>query len=107
MSSQDFNSWADHWRFKVGVNVFPADTKNKTTYIKWRQYQDSPVSEEQHEQWKKDNAFDNGMAIIAGKVWHAKETDKNGLYLILVDLDNKKAIDEFCTRNGITTPLEN
>src|SRR5262249_29330333 len=28
-----------------------------------------------------------------------------GLYLILVDLDNQKAIDEFCTRNGIKIPL--
>ena len=43
------------------------------------------------------------MAIIAGKVWH-NET-KKGLYLILVDLDNQKAIDEFCTRNGVMTPL--
>ena len=43
------------------------------------------------------------MAIIAGKVWH-NETKKD-LYLILVDLDNQKAIDEFCTRNDVMTPL--
>ena len=39
-------------------------------------------------------AFDNGMAVIAGRIWH--NTLKKDLYLILVDLDNQKAIDEFC-----------
>ena len=98
-----FNLWADYWRYVIGVNVIPADTKNKKTSIEWSQYQNSPISEEQHDKWKQEGAFNNGIAIIAGKVWH--NCIKMGLFLILVDLDNQKAIDEFCARNGIKTPL--
>ena len=103
------NDWADYWRYEVGVNVIPANPANRSrpTWILWKEngYQNNPILEEQHEQWKKDDAFAKGMAVIAGKVWHTKDTSKNNLYLILVDLDNQKAIDEFCTRNGVTTPL--
>ncbi|MGI8832369.1 MAG: bifunctional DNA primase/polymerase, partial [Nitrososphaeraceae archaeon] len=81
----------------------PADTTNKKPLVQWLQYQDSPVLEAQHEQWKRDNTFNKGMAIVAGKVWHNSE--KKGLYLAFIDLDNQKAIDEFCTRNGVKTPL--
>jgi len=45
------------------------------------------------------------MAIIAGRIWHANDPMKSGLYLILLDLDNEKAIDEVCTTNGILVPL--
>jgi len=99
------NDWADYWHYEVGANVIPANTRDKTTFINWKKYQNSPIPKEQHDEWKTQGAFNDGMAIIAGKVWHAKDPSKQGLYLILVDLDNKKAIDEFCTRNGIMTPL--
>jgi hypothetical protein len=102
----DMNKWADFWRDEIGVNAHPAVTENKTTWVKWSQYQNSAISEEQHEQWKKERAFDKGIAIIAGKCWHAKGPAKKKLYLILVDCDNKKAIEEFCTRDGKLTPLE-
>jgi hypothetical protein len=101
-----FNLWADYWRYEVGVNVIPANTKDKNTYIKWRQWQNSPISEEQHEQWKEEGAFNNGMAIIAGKISHAKDITKRNSYLILIDLDNKKAIDEFCKIDGKQLTLE-
>ena len=97
------NEWADFWRYQIGVNVIPANTREKRTWIPWSQYQDNPILETQHEQWKQNNAFKDGMAIIPGKVWH--NTAKKGLYFIFIDLDNQKAIDEFCTRNGVTTPL--
>jgi hypothetical protein len=29
------NEYADFWRYQIGVNVLPADTKNKVTSIKW------------------------------------------------------------------------
>lgn len=93
-----FNDWADYWRNVIGVNVIPADTKHKRTNIPWKQYQDSPIPVEQHEQWKAEDAFRNGMAVIAGKVWH--NYAKKELYLICVDLDNLKAIDEFAI-NGL------
>jgi len=97
------NEWADFWRYQIGVNAIPADTRNKIPTENWKQYQSGPILEVQHNKWKQENAFKDGMAIIAGKVWH--NAAKKNLYLILVDLDNQKAIDEFCTRNGVMTPL--
>ena len=41
------NEWADFWRNKIGLNVLPADSKNKRTYEKWSQWQDKPINEEQ------------------------------------------------------------
>ena len=103
MHLNNINDWADFWYYQIGANVIPADTRNKRPVVEWKQYQNVPIPQEQHNEWKQQGAFKDGMAIIAGKVWH-NET-KKGLYLILVDLDNQKAIDEFCTRNGVMTPL--
>ena len=100
----NMNEFADFWRNTIGGNVIPADTKNKVPLVKWTQFQDSPISEEQHDKWKDDHAFDKGMAIIAGKIWH--NALKTGLYLIFVDLDNEKAIEEFCTTRGKSVTLE-
>ncbi len=98
------NEWADYWRYTIGVNVIPADTKNKMPSVKWSQYQNFPVPEEQHNLWKSSNSFSKGMAIIPGKVWH--NPGRTDLYLVFLDLDNKRAIEEFCTRNGNKVPLD-
>ena len=98
------NEWADFWRYRIGVNVIPANTREKITSIKWAEYQNSSIPEWQHEQWKLENAFSGGMAIIVGKVWHNHV--KRDLYLNFIDLDNLTAIREFCTRNGVTAPLK-
>jgi Bifunctional DNA primase/polymerase, N-terminal len=100
----DHNKWADHWRNQVGVNVIPADTKNKTTRIQWGEWQDKPIPESQHEKWKSNNAFSSGIAVIAGKVWHKQ--DKEGYYLTALDADKIEAIKEICNRNGKTTSLQ-
>ena len=99
---KSINDWADYWRDEVGVNVIPADTQNKKPLVAWKQYENHPVSDEQHNEWKANDMFSNGLAIIPGKVLH--NSAKKDLYLICVDLDNQKAIDEFCTRNGVITP---
>lgn len=88
------NEWADFWRNKIGLNVLPADSKNKRTYEKWSQWQDKPINEEQHDEWKRNYTFSNGMAIISGKVWHKK--DFQDYYFCFIDLDNSKAIEEVC-----------
>jgi DNA replicative helicase MCM subunit Mcm2 (Cdc46/Mcm family) len=103
ISNRSVNNWADFWRYEIGANIIPADTRNKRPKVDWKQHQNVPISEEQHKKWKLEDAFKDGMAIIAGKVWH--NTAKQGLYLICVDLDNEKAIEEFCTRKGVKTPL--
>ena len=102
-SERSINDWADLWRYGIGVNVIPADTRNKRPKVDWKQYQNARILEQQHEKWKQQNDFDGGMAIIPGKLWH--NTAKKDLFLICVDLDNEKAINEFCTRDGVKTPL--
>src|SRR5687768_13858119 len=99
----NYNAWADYWRYDRGLNVIPAKTKIKKTYIEWKQsgYQDNPISEEQHNEWKLTNAFAEGMAVITGKVWRGEHMDE---YFNCIDCDNRKAVEEFCTRNDQTIP---
>jgi hypothetical protein len=99
-----YNAWADFWRYDNGVNVIPADTKNKTTSISWAEWQNKPIPEDLHKEWKTTGAFNKGMAVILGKVWHNK--DKSGLYLNGIDADNLKAIEEICTRSGGSISLD-
>lgn len=93
------NDWADFWRYTIGVNVIPVNTKERNGYVKWSEWQDKAITEIQHEEWKKKNAFEIGMAIMPGRVWH--RADINDLYLIFIDLDSQKAIDEFCKVQGL------
>ena len=97
------SEWADFWRYNIGVDVIPADTRNKTTSISWKRYQNSPIPTWQHEKWIKNGDFEKGMAIVVGRVWHRK--DKIGQYFVCLDADKWKAIEELCTRNGKTISL--
>lgn len=47
------NDWADFYRDTIGVNVIPADSRNKRSFEEWSKWQNSPISQEQHEEWKK------------------------------------------------------
>ena len=100
----DYNGWADFWRYEMGVNVIPADTMIKKTFINWKQYQDVPIPEDQHNSWKVQGKFKQGIAVIPGKVWH--RPDKMGQFLVIIDADTNKAIEGLCTINGRTTSLE-
>ena len=86
------------------VATYPADTKRKITFEPWSEWQKKPIPEVLHNEWKAKRAFNKGMAVILGKIWHRQ--DKIGYYLIGVDADNRKAIEEICTRNGKTIRLE-
>lgn len=96
--SLTLNDWADFWRFKCGLNVIPADTKNKRVYEKWSVWQNEGVNEGQHQAWKERSSFDNGMAIMAGNIWHKEELKDYSLCFI--DLDNQKAVQEVCAVFG-------
>jgi hypothetical protein len=93
MALNPFNEWSDFWRYQVGVNALP--TKGKRPLVQWKKWQNKPIPEHVHNQWKKDGAFSDGISIIPGKVWHNKE--KQGLYLIFLDADKQYAITELCT----------
>jgi P4 family phage/plasmid primase-like protien len=103
MSVESMNKGADGWYYDKGVNVIPADTKNKKPLYNWKQYQENSASQEIFEQWKKEGAFDKGIAIIPGKSWRG--TNK-GKYLIVIDIDNEKGLKEFLTKNGKETTIE-
>ncbi|MDN5845817.1 MAG: bifunctional DNA primase/polymerase [Candidatus Nitrosocosmicus sp.] len=97
------NEWADFWRDTIGVNVIPADTKNKTTNIEWSIYQNDSISDKLHEEWKNNGSFDHGMAIVLGKIHRGPYVGK---YLACIDIDNKKGIDEFLFHFGKLDTLE-
>lgn len=94
------NEWADFWYNEIGVNPIPQDTKHKgkENKITWKEWQDNPLPKEKFEQWKQEGLYEKyGIGVICGKIWRGKYAGK---YLIGVDLDNKKAIDELCP-NGL------
>jgi Bifunctional DNA primase/polymerase, N-terminal len=91
-SLNDFNGWADYWRNEVGVNVIPADSRYKRPLVTWSEWQHNPIPEELHKQWKSENIFSKGLAIVLGKVWH--RPDKLGYYFSCVDTDNEIATKE-------------
>ena len=90
------NYWTDFWYYQIGVNIIPADTKNKKTYENWSQLQDKSIPEELHEKRKKNGEYNKGIAIVTGPIWRGKN---KGKYLNGIDCDNKKAIEEIFT-NG-------
>lgn len=89
--------WPDFWFYQIGANVIPANTKEKNTSVAWSEYQNKSIPDEVHETRKENGDYNNGIAIIPGILWRGPYKDK---YLIAIDLDNKKAIEEFC-KNGI------
>ena len=95
----DYNAWAKWWFFDRGVNVIPAKTAIKKTWIHWKEegYQTNPIPEEKFQEWINNNEFKDGLAVMAGKVWRGPNTGK---YFTLLDLDNQLAIDEFCKKKG-------
>lgn len=101
----DYNAGAKFWYYSIGVNVIPAKTRIKKTFIFWKEngYQTEPISEKQFQEWIDNDDFRDGMAVILGKVWRGENAGK---YLTFIDLDNHLAIHEFCTRNGVTVPIE-
>jgi putative DNA primase/helicase len=102
-NNNEFNKAADHIRYIIGANVIPANTRAKKpnfNYITtWEEWQDKPIPEWQHEEWKAQGAFNNGLAVVLGRLFH-KNTN---LFLNGIDGDNAKAIQEICTRNGNKT----
>ncbi len=103
MASLTINDWADFWRNEIGVNVFPIEFRKKKTYVKWSEFEEKQVPEDQHNKWKEDESFNNGIAIMAGKIWRGKYKEK---YLACIDIDNKKGIEQFLSHFGKVDTIE-
>jgi P4 family phage/plasmid primase-like protien len=103
-SYEDLNKGADFWRKNIGVNVIPDDTRKKLPLVPWRESQDKPIPEKLHSWWKQEGRFSRGIAVFPGKVWHRE--DMKGMYLIFVDIDKKRGIEEYLKFNGKAIPLE-
>jgi hypothetical protein len=99
----NFNEAADFWYYELGINVIPINSKEKVTYIKWSEFQHRSVSEEQYIRWKTEGAFNQGIAVIAGKIWRG---EYNGKYLACIDIDNKKGVEEFLSHFGEIYTIE-
>lgn len=97
INPSEINDWISYWTEKIGVNVIPADTKNKKPIVSWKEFQNQSIQKSQIEQWKSEGKFVNGFAVILGKIWNGKN---QGLYLNGIDCDNQKAITEICTILG-------
>lgn len=104
LNDASINEAADYYYSKWGVNYIPANTKEKNTSIKWKPLQDSPLLEQQHRQWNTEGACNNGIALVMGKFWNNPLME--GKFLNCIDLDNRAAIDAWCTRNGKRYSLE-
>lgn len=87
------NDWSDFWYKDIGVNVIPANTKDKNTFESWTNWKDQSIPVEVHESRKKNGHYNNGIAIITGRIWRGPYTGK---YLVAIDFDNKIGIDAFC-----------
>ena len=86
------NDWSDFWHDEIGVNVIPANTKDKNTFESQTNWKHQSIPDHIHESRKKSGHYNNGIAIITGKIWRGPYAGK---YLVAIDLDNKKAIEEF------------
>jgi len=99
----NINEYLDFWYYEIGANVFPILYREKKTYVEWSKFQDKAVSEQQLNQWKNAGAFNNGIAVMAGKIWRGAY---EGKYLTCIDIDNKKGIEEFLYHFGKVDTIE-
>lgn len=105
LSKEEWSKWADYWYYTIGVNPIPVVSKAKVTKkgYDWKEWQTNPLPEETFKFWKAQGAYCDGIGVVVGKVWRGENKDK---YLIFVDCDNKKSIEEICTRKGERITLQ-
>ena len=101
---QQFNEWANFWHYDIGVPTIPGKYKTKRPSVYWEGYQEHPPSDEEHKEWLKQGKYSGGVIVLCGLACYRK--DRQNLYLVGVDIDKQKGIDEFCTRNGKAKSLQ-
>jgi putative DNA primase/helicase len=94
------NEWADLWFYDIGANVIPSDTRIKKTNFRWSYFKDKPISIEEHEAAKENGGYENGISIMAG---HLHRGDNKGQFLVCIDIDKIKGIEEFLPHLKVDT----
>ena len=88
----------------VGVPTVPGEFKTKKPCVNWTGYQENPPTDEEHKDWLNQGKYTGGVMILRGLTYYGK--DRQHLYLVGIDIDRQKGIDQFCTRNGKTISLD-
>jgi hypothetical protein len=99
------NLMADYNRNILGINAIPVDTQSRVEYPNWKIWQDKPIPQSQHEQWKNTGAFSKGMARVHGRIWHRSDLECN-TYWFSIDCDNQTGIHLSCKVLGATMGKE-
>jgi hypothetical protein len=95
---QQFNEGANSWFYDIGVPTIPGKYKTKQPCVYWEGYQENPPTEEEHKRWLNEGKYSGGVIILCGLACNRK--DRQNLYLVGVDIDKQKGIDEFCAASG-------
>jgi len=83
-AKDDVNIGADFWYHTIGANIIPAVSKDKVPNVaSWKEWQNTHVTEEQFNNWKRNGRFNQGMAVIDSQVWHGLH---KGKHLVCVEV---------------------
>jgi hypothetical protein len=82
----------DYWFYSQGFNIIPIQYRLKKPIIPWKEWQNKAIPTDVFEVWKKEGLFKNGFMIFTGRIWRGPNEAK---YLVCIDIDNKKGLDEF------------
>lgn len=73
-------------------NLIPVDSKNKKPIVEWIIWQNNSIPKEKYDEWENKGLYRNAYGIITGQI---HDGPSQGKYLVCIDIDNKKGIDEF------------
>jgi hypothetical protein len=98
MEKSVFVKYAKYWYHEIRLNVIPFDTANKrSVLLTYTEYQNKRIPLTVFNEWIEKGLFEKGMAIFPGKIYLDNNEE---WYWVAIDLDSKKAIDEFCSIFG-------
>ena len=80
----EMNKGARIW-WDRGLNVFPANSKEKATYEDWDAYHYKPIPQETFDKWIKKGKFLTGVSVSPGVVYRIPELE--GYFAVCIDWD--------------------
>jgi P4 family phage/plasmid primase-like protien len=91
------NDYANYWRYEIGVNVIPAFNKTKKPKVSWKEWQTKLIPQELHDEWIRQEKFNDGLAIVCGETFHISDD----YWINAIDCDSKQGIDDFIKNNTL------